>query len=117
MPQLHTSEADVNFLNAIASGDVHLTGIFPPCLYTQASKGDITSKWNHHDSCFLICMLFTFLFFLFMHYDNSLPLSPRLPRFSEGQKDKKILTRVVYAPSLQDSISLERPKSAILQTS
>ena len=30
IPKLQTSDADMNFRNAIASGAVHRTGIFPP---------------------------------------------------------------------------------------
>ena len=42
MPKLHTSLADVNFRNAIASGAVHLTGIFPPYWY---DNGELLMHW------------------------------------------------------------------------
>ena len=38
MPKLQTSEAEVNFLNAMASGAVHRTGILPPLVVDSIEK-------------------------------------------------------------------------------
>lgn len=74
------SDADVNFLNAIASGAVHLTGILPP-------------------------------YFFWIEKEKEVQIDiPLVKLFAV----KVLLTRVVYA-SLAFSISLDKPKSAILQ--
>ena len=46
MPIDQTSEAEVNFRNAIASGAVHRTGILPPCKKINESIFKVyTRKW------------------------------------------------------------------------